>query len=104
MYKSEDRLASFESISKPKARARHGWPLDVKTHPKLTPENMASAGFYYTPSGSDPNGDTCCCFLCGVTLGGWAEDDDPHKEHVDRGNCAWAETICQVELDRENGL
>ena len=104
MHKYEDRLATFEPIAKPKARARHGWPLSPETHPRLTPADMASAGFYYSPGGSEASADNCVCFLCGVQLGGWAEDDDPYKEHVERGNCAWAETICQVVLDRANNV
>jgi hypothetical protein len=104
MQMYDDRLASFEPITKPKTKARPGWPLDAKTHPLLTPANMASAGFYFSPGSNEDSGDNCACFLCGVQLGGWAEDDDPHKEHVDRGNCAWAETVCQVVLDKVNNV
>jgi hypothetical protein len=104
MQMYDDRLASFDPISKPKTKARPGWPLDAKTHPRLTPANMASAGFYFSPGSNEDSGDNCACFLCGVQLGGWAEDDDPHKEHVDRGNCAWAETVCQVFLDKANNV
>lgn len=103
MHLSEHRLASFAPITKPKSKVRPGWPLDKETHPLLTPENMVHAGFYYAPGGEEGD-DTCICFTCGVILGGWAEDDDPFREHAQRGECAWAETICQVKVDRDNGL
>lgn len=100
----EDRLASFLPITKPKSRARHGWPLTPDHYPLLTPENMALAGFYFEPVGNGAASDTCVCFLCGVRLGGWDSQDDPCQEHVRRGDCAWADTVCQVELDaRMNG-
>lgn len=104
MHLSEHRLASFSAITKPKTKARPAWPLNPKTHPLLTPENMVGAGFYYKPGEGEDGDDTCVCFTCGVSLGGWAEDDDPYKEHAVRGECAWAETICQVKVDRDNGL
>jgi len=101
MYRLEDRLATFNPIEKPKGRVRHGWPLSLDTHPKLTPNDMALAGFYFQPNkSSGTSSDTCVCFSCSVVLGGWVEGDNPHKEHVSRGNCAWAETICQAELDK----
>lgn len=102
MYRHDDRVESFNPILKPKARARHAWPHSPDTHPLLTPENMALAGFYFLAGQSTVTSDTCVCFLCGVSLGGWAEDDDPHKEHLERGDCAWAETICQAEVDKRS--
>lgn len=103
MHRQEDRLASFLPISKPKGRARHGWPHTEASHPLLTPANMAHAGFYFSPGGSEASYDTCTCFLCGVRLGGWDADDDPWYEHASRGDCAWAETVCKTELDKRAG-
>lgn len=65
---------------------------------------MAMAGFYYSPNGSEASMDTCTCFLCGVRLGGWDQGDDPCVEHVTRGDCAWAETVCQVDIDQRKGI
>jgi hypothetical protein len=101
---ANDRLDSFKAITKPKSKARPGWPLREETHPLLTPENMVGAGFYYKPGDEEEDDDTCACLTCGVSLGGWAEGDDPFKEHAQRGECAWAETICQVKVDRDNGV
>jgi hypothetical protein len=36
---------------------------------------MAKAGFVFTPQ--TPGDDTGTCLYCGVSLGGWDEDDDP---------------------------
>ena len=104
MHLSENRRATFDPITKPKSKARPGWPLSEETHPSLIPENMVGAGFYYKPGDGEDDDDTCVCFTCGVSLGGWAEDDDPYKEHAQRGECAWAETICQVKVDKANGV
>lgn len=104
MHLSEHRLASFEPITRPKSKVRQGWPLKRETHPLLTPENMVRAGFYYKPGVDEEGDDSCVCFTCEVTLGGWAEDDDPYKEHAKRGECAWAETICQIKVDKASGL
>jgi hypothetical protein len=96
------RLDSFSAIAKPKSRAKPAFPLSPLTHPHLVPENLAKAGFYHTPS-NEAGEDTCRCFLCGVQLGGWDEEDDPFEEHAKRGNCAWAELVCQVQVERRSG-
>lgn len=36
---------------------------------------MAEAGFYFCGD------DTVKCFVCGKSLDGWENDDDPWKEH-----------------------
>lgn len=102
----EARLASFEAVTKPKRSAKVAFPLDPKTYPNLTPKALAIAGFYHTPGKATEvdTHDTCRCFLCGLVLGGWDEDDDPHAEHVKRdGECAWKEVVCRVEVDQANG-
>jgi hypothetical protein len=97
------RVASFEAITKPKSKAKPAFPLDPSVYPHLTPKNLAAAGFYHLPGPEADSFDTCSCFLCGLRLGGWDEDDDPFKEHVKRGSCAWAELVCQAKIRREKG-
>ncbi|OCF32531.1 hypothetical protein I316_05711 [Kwoniella heveanensis BCC8398] len=100
MQNSDNRLESFKAISKPKSKAKPAFPLSPSTHPQLTPEALSQAGFHHTPGSSSSATDNCKCFLCGVELGGWDEDDDPFQEHARRGNCAWAEMVCAVTLER----
>ncbi|XP_056020080.1 E3 ubiquitin-protein ligase XIAP-like isoform X2 [Ostrea edulis] len=56
------RLASFWN-----------WP----TTAIQTPEQLASAGFFYTGSS-----DLVQCFYCGIGLCAWDSDDDPWEEHA----------------------
>ncbi|WWC68003.1 uncharacterized protein I206_101922 [Kwoniella pini CBS 10737] len=100
MQNIDTRLASFEAIVKPKSKAKPAFPLDSKTHPHLTADSLARAGFYHTPGTSEDSWDNCKCFLCNVELGGWDEEDDPFEEHSRRGNCAWADMICTVKVEK----
>ncbi|KIR36020.1 hypothetical protein I352_00962 [Cryptococcus deuterogattii MMRL2647] len=108
MQNLDNRLASFNPITKPKSKAKPQFPLEASTHPHLTPRALAEAGFYHTPGSSSPSFDNCTCFLCNLELGGWDEDDDPFEEHAKRAGCAWAEMFCAVKIekrkrDRSNG-
>ncbi|KAE8538987.1 hypothetical protein D1P53_005357 [Cryptococcus gattii VGV] len=108
MQNLDNRLASFNAITKPKSKAKPQFPLEASTHPHLTPRALAEAGFYHTPGSSSPSFDNCTCFLCNLELGGWDEDDDPFEEHAKRAGCAWAEMFCAVKIekrkrDRSNG-
>ncbi|XP_067664429.1 baculoviral IAP repeat-containing protein 8-like [Haliotis asinina] len=49
------------------------WP--IRYVPK-TPEQLASAGFFYIGSA-----DRVTCFQCGITLRDWEEEHDPVAEH-----------------------
>lgn len=50
---------------------------------------MAEAGFIFIGSSSDP--DAVTCFFCGKELSGWADTDDPWKEHLSHSpNCEFA--------------
>ncbi|XP_071091463.1 inhibitor of apoptosis protein-like [Haliotis cracherodii] len=49
------------------------WP--ARYVPK-TPEQLATAGFFYIGSA-----DRVTCFQCGITLRGWEEEHDPEAEH-----------------------
>ncbi|TXT13160.1 hypothetical protein VHUM_01561 [Vanrija humicola] len=100
MQRLDARLASFEAITKPKKSAKPGFPLSEATHPRLTPELLARAGFYHAPGKAADTHDTCRCFMCGLELGGWDEDDDPFVEHLKReGSCGWKEVVCRIEVD-----
>ncbi|XP_054624642.1 baculoviral IAP repeat-containing protein 5a isoform X2 [Dunckerocampus dactyliophorus] len=66
MYFCENRLKTFE-----------GWPFNEDC--ACTPENMAKAGFIYTPSDNSP--DAAMCFFCLKELACWEPEDDPQKEH-----------------------
>ena len=106
MINIDARIESFQQITRPKSKAKPAFPLSPTTHPKLTPLNLASAGFFHDPTGQDDDeelDDTCKCFLCGLKLSGWDEDDDPYVEHVKRGSCAWAEFVCQPKIHQANG-
>ncbi|KAF8324343.1 uncharacterized protein EI90DRAFT_2934856 [Cantharellus anzutake] len=90
------RLASFReySITVSSARSKKtkivnaAWP-----HPptsKLTPESLADAGFFFNPDDDAP--DKTECFICGLSLANWEEDDEPRTEHLKRSNsCTWTE-------------
>ena len=94
------RVSSFPPISRPKSRAKPAFPLSHNTHPHLTPQNLAEAGFYHA-STQRPSGfpDICRCYLCDVQLGGWDPNDDPFEEHVKRQGCAWADLVCALKVD-----
>lgn len=94
--------ARFASFSKRK-RVKQGsttttlkWP-----HPSTflaTPETLAEAGFYFTPTVGSP--DAVQCFTCGKELSDWEADDDPFAEHVRRGSsCCWAIARCGLRDD-----
>ncbi|NXS79713.1 XIAP ligase, partial [Erpornis zantholeuca] len=61
MCSEETRLKSF-----------HSWPLNGQ----LTPQELASAGFYYTGVG-----DQVACFCCGGKLKNWEPSDRAWSEH-----------------------
>lgn len=103
MQSADARLRSFDPITKPKSAARPGWPLSPTSFPRMTPKNLADAGFYFAPTEDGP--DTCKCFSCGVNLGGWEEGDDPLDEHwARREKCAWAELMCAMYMERRDDL
>lgn len=56
-------------------RKRRKWP-----HKSPEAESMARAGFFFTPSASEP--DLVQCFLCDKRLDGWDAEDDPLVEHL----------------------
>jgi hypothetical protein len=58
----EDRIASFSA-----------WPVCMRQKP----EELASAGFFYSS-----RNDTVICFQCGRGLCEWAATDRPWEEHV----------------------
>ncbi|PHH75071.1 hypothetical protein CDD82_4608 [Ophiocordyceps australis] len=86
----EARLASFQkpkkrgSTANTRTKAAAGWP-----HKFISPQSLASAGFYFDPSPSAP--DKVSCFLCRNDLDGWESGDDALLEHLTHAsNCGWA--------------
>ncbi|KAL4895793.1 hypothetical protein BDV59DRAFT_144371 [Aspergillus ambiguus] len=86
------RLASFDLVLNPdkrrssttKSAKRIAWP-----HRKPSPAELAHAGFFYNPYGTNPDNTTC--FLCGNALDGWEEEDNPITEHLKHAkDCGWA--------------
>ena len=67
------------------ATFKEPFPLQ-ETFP-LTPDKLASVGFYSSPIPSAP--DRCVCFGCGLTLTSWARSDDPMLQHLrwSSGHC-----------------
>ncbi|KAL3882758.1 hypothetical protein ACJMK2_029069 [Sinanodonta woodiana] len=52
-------------------------------------QTLAKLGFFYKGQG-----DTLCCYECGVTLSQWSKDDDPLLEHVRYSpECRYLSTI-----------
>ncbi|KAK4233914.1 hypothetical protein C8A03DRAFT_19094 [Achaetomium macrosporum] len=88
----ENRLDSFrgpQPVAHGKAssaasrapKALH-WP-----HKSLSP--LAKAGFFFEPHPKSP--DNVVCFLCGKSLDGWEEGDNPVEEHLRHSpTCGWA--------------
>ncbi|KKY19306.1 putative at hook domain-containing protein [Diplodia seriata] len=92
------RLASFESprqLTKRRASSTKkriattvSWP-----HETPSPEDLARAGFYYSPLASHP--DNVVCFMCNHNLDGWDPEDVPALEHLSLApECAWAINAC----------
>ncbi|OCF58741.1 hypothetical protein L486_03231 [Kwoniella mangroviensis CBS 10435] len=100
MQHLDTRLQSFNAITKPKSKVKPAFPLTEKTHPNLTPDLLSQAGFYHTPGSTEESWDNCKCFMCNLELGGWDEGDDPFEEHSKRGNCAWADMVCTVKIEK----
>ncbi|CDZ98431.1 Apoptosis inhibitor IAP1 and related BIR domain proteins [Phaffia rhodozyma] len=100
----ETRLSTFAASRTKKhgLPAHPAWPLKPATHPKLTPDNLAQAGWYFRPTKAEP--DLVKCFLCAKELGGWEEQDDPFVEHLGHdglNKCGWARTKCWVEVRKK---
>ncbi|KAL0254428.1 hypothetical protein SLS55_009903 [Diplodia seriata] len=92
------RLASFESprqltkrrasSTKKRTATTVSWP-----HETPSPEDLARAGFYYSPLASHP--DNVVCFMCNHNLDGWDPEDVPALEHLSLApECAWAINAC----------
>ncbi|MCJ1260825.1 hypothetical protein MMC22_000688 [Lobaria immixta] len=85
------RLASFSIAHPAKKRGSDTkgtktlkWPLK-----NLSPDELATAGFFYRPTASNP--DNAVCFLCGKNVDGWEEDDNAVTEHLKLSpECGWA--------------
>lgn len=93
------RIASFKPPTRRTKSSLPNWSISASTHPKITPENLAEAGFFFNPSVEEP--DNCQCFSCGLQLGGWDEDDDPFVEQCKRADCAWGEMVCAPRVARD---
>ncbi|WVQ75939.1 hypothetical protein IAR50_005574 [Cryptococcus sp. DSM 104548] len=100
MQNVDNRQQSFNAVAKPRSKAKPPFPLNPKKYPHLTPDSLAQAGFYHTPGSAEGSLDNCKCFLCNLELGGWDEEDDPFEEHAKRSNCAWAEMVCAVKVEK----
>ncbi|KAF3491234.1 uncharacterized protein GIQ15_00751 [Arthroderma uncinatum] len=77
------RLATFDVAHHGKAESTT-WPYTTPS-----PDELAHAGFHYTPTALSPDNTTC--FLCERSLDGWEEGDDPFAEHLRFSpQCGWA--------------
>ncbi|KAF2138039.1 uncharacterized protein K452DRAFT_277733 [Aplosporella prunicola CBS 121167] len=100
------RVATFEapkqltkrrasSTTKRKAPTTVSWP-----HTAPSVEDLARAGFYYTPTASNP--DNVTCFSCHRKLDGWEPEDNPALEHLTHApECAWAINTSVMHLPVE---
>uniref|UniRef100_A0A1L8DJA9 Putative death-associated inhibitor of apoptosis 1 isoform x2 n=1 Tax=Nyssomyia neivai TaxID=330878 RepID=A0A1L8DJA9_9DIPT len=67
MVDLKSRIESFSS-----------WPCGMHTKP----EDLASAGFYYSG-----RGDIVFCFVCGLKINQWKLWDDPFEKHAKLSRC-----------------
>lgn len=94
------RLDSYKNVKKRGRRTtasknnnNPSWP-----HTTPTPEQLASAGFFYSPTPSDL--DNVKCFLCSRALDGWDPEDTPDVEHLKHSpDCGWAIKSCIARKD-----
>lgn len=71
---------------------------------KLTPEELAKAGFYFTSIS-----DICKCYYCGLEIFQWTEDDCPIIEHYkynykkcDLAECLWFSASKNFKIPKED--
>ncbi|KAI7825381.1 hypothetical protein BC939DRAFT_129220 [Gamsiella multidivaricata] len=84
----QDRMQFADARLKSFIQRGRSWPYKSSTH-KAVPELLADAGFYWRPAATSP--DNVVCFLCGKSLDGWTESDDPYDEHSSHSRtCGWA--------------
>ena len=90
-----------KSRQKEQQQTRTQWPHSASF--SVTPESLASAGFYYDPTESSAT-DNVTCAYCKKGLEGWEDGDDALDEHlrrIDKGTgdkCAWA-TVMGAKRD-----
>ncbi|KAK2839367.1 hypothetical protein FQN49_006210 [Arthroderma sp. PD_2] len=78
------RLATFDVAHQSGSGGETTWPYTTPS-----PDELAHAGFYYTPTTLSP--DNATCFLCERSLDGWEEGDDAFAEHLRFSpQCGWA--------------
>ncbi|KAM5451591.1 hypothetical protein McanCB56680_002928 [Microsporum canis] len=78
------RRATFDVAHLSSSGEELTWPYTAPS-----PDELAHAGFYYTPTALSPDNTTC--FLCERSLDGWEEGDDPFAEHLHFSpECGWA--------------
>ncbi|KAF8514838.1 hypothetical protein BU17DRAFT_52205 [Hysterangium stoloniferum] len=102
-YPYSARLESFahpqRSKVSPKSKTEYRWPHPVTFC--ANPESLAHAGFYYSPSSTNP--DAVSCFMCNKGLADWDPDDDPAEIHAAKcPACPWAILTC-VQDTTKNG-
>jgi hypothetical protein len=99
------RLESFQTAH-PLSKRRASNAKNAKTakwqHVTPSPEDLARAGFFYSPTAT--SSDNVTCFYCHKGLDGWEVDDNPIHEHLNFSpDCAWALNL-RIEQDTENGV
>ncbi|DAA76053.1 TPA_exp: putative GPI-anchored cell surface glycoprotein [Trichophyton benhamiae CBS 112371] len=78
------RRATFDVAHKSSSGEELTW-----SYASPSPDELAHAGFHYTPTALSPDNTTC--FLCERSLDGWEEGDDPFTEHLHFSpECGWA--------------
>jgi hypothetical protein len=89
----------IKTSSNSKSRTLLKWPHSAQYI--ATPETLADAGFFFSPSATDR--DNVQCFACGKELSEWEKDDDPYSIHYDKcgRTCWWAMVRCGLEEERD---
>ncbi|OMH85271.1 Protein bir1 [Zancudomyces culisetae] len=92
-YYYESRFDTFVELK---------WPYIDDDGYKAQPESLASAGFYFNPSGEHP--DNVKCAYCDKELGEWTKNDDPFQVHYEHSQaCIWAKVHCRQRVCMNEG-
>lgn len=92
---------SEESINLRRSTFKKLWKLDTQEECKVSSENLAQAGFYYSPV--EPGSDRVICMYCDCPLEDWEPMDDPLQEHKNNSfaYCYFLDTIGKEMHNKE---
>ncbi|KAJ1483962.1 hypothetical protein T484DRAFT_1798294, partial [Baffinella frigidus] len=79
VLKHAGAMTAFESVRTAEGRSKTfvNWPH--ARYMQLRPEDLAAAGFFFTPSAQYP--DRVTCAYCSLELGGWEDNNSAFQAH-----------------------